>query len=224
MSKKPGWLHKYFLENGKREINKHIHYLSIYEKHFDRFVDTSPTILEIGVGGGGALQMWKAYFGPGTKCIGVDISQDCWYREEDIDIFVGSQADHNVIKQITDKYPRIDIIIDDGSHHNQHMIASFAMLYPHLHETGIYLVEDCHTCYREEYGGGFRTQDSFMEFSKQRIDDVNALHTRGGVEVTPFTKWTQSISFYDSIVIYEKKPQGNRNHMHTQALDQKEMP
>ena len=220
MSKNPGWLHKYFLENADREINKHTHYLSIYEKHFARFVDTSPTILEIGVGGGGALQMWKAYFGPGTKCIGVDISQECWYREEDIDIFVGSQDDPQVIKQITDKYPHIDIIIDDGSHQNQHMINTFAMLYPHLHKNGVYLIEDCHTCYREEYGGGFRNENSFIEFSKQRVDDVNALHTRGACGVSDFTKWTQSISFYESIVVYEKMPQGNRHALHTQALNQ----
>ena len=40
--------------------------------------------------------------------------------------------------------------------------------------------------------------------SKDLIDKLNADHTRGQVEPDDFTKSTQSITFYDSVIVFEK--------------------
>lgn len=76
-------LHEYFLNNSENIIHKWIHYFDIYERHLCRFIEKSPVIMEIGVGGGGSLQMWKNYFGKGSKVIGLDIDTNCKKHEED---------------------------------------------------------------------------------------------------------------------------------------------
>lgn len=206
-----GFLHKYFLANGGKRLHKWMHYFDIYERHFERFRNKSPVILEVGVFGGGSLEMWKEYFGAGAKIIGLDIDPSCKAHEADgIQIFIGSQDDPYVLNEIVEKYPEIDIVLDDGSHIMKHMVETFEYLYPKISPNGCYIVEDTHTCYWDEYGGGVKRVGSFMELVKDRLDDINAIHARGAIPVTPFTKSTQSISVYDSVVVFERRPQGIR--------------
>ena len=183
-----GILHRYFMNNAHLRMHKWLHYFDIYERHFARFRGQSPTMLEIGVFGGGSLAMWKEYFGPGTTILGVDINPDCArHAAEGVEIFIGSQDDPALIDRILEAHPRIDIVLDDGSHLMPHMIATFQLLYQRMHPRGVYLVEDTHTCYWPEFGAGVRAPGSFMEFVKDRLDDLNAMHTRGALPVSPFT-------------------------------------
>ncbi len=69
-----GFLHKYFLNNSSKRLHKWNHYFDIYERHFSRFRGKNLVMLEIGVFGGGSLDMWKAYLGEEAKVIGVDIN------------------------------------------------------------------------------------------------------------------------------------------------------
>jgi hypothetical protein len=51
-------------------------------------------ILEIGVFGGGSLEMWRNYFAPKCHVYGVDIEPACKsYEQERTKIFIGDQAD-----------------------------------------------------------------------------------------------------------------------------------
>ena len=69
----PGILHRYFLNNSSNRLHKWLHYFDIYERHLSKFRNHSPVILEIGVFGGGSLQMWLEYYGKGSKVVGLDI-------------------------------------------------------------------------------------------------------------------------------------------------------
>jgi hypothetical protein len=214
-----GFLHRYFLENSSKRLHKWIHYFDIYERHFSRFRNTSPVMLEIGVFGGGSLEMWREYFGGGARIVGVDINPECKKHEQDsIEVFIGSQDDPAIIQQILRKYPRIDIVLDDGSHINDHMISSFELLYERIHPKGVYMVEDTHTCYWDEYGGGLRRTGSFIEYAKNKIDEINAVHSRNALPVSPFTRITDCIAVYDSVVVFEKRPQGARQAPVTEPL------
>jgi cephalosporin hydroxylase len=74
--------------------------------------------------------MWREYFGSGARIIGLDINPECKKHEQDsIEIFIGSQDDPAIIKQILNKYPKIDIVLDDESHINKHMVSTFEILY-----------------------------------------------------------------------------------------------
>jgi hypothetical protein len=61
-----------------------------------------------------------------------------------------------------------------------------------------------HTNYWEETGGGVRKAGTFIETAKYLIDELNAYHTRGALDVTRFTNTAASMHFYDSMVIIEK--------------------
>ncbi|MBP0464533.1 class I SAM-dependent methyltransferase [Roseomonas sp. PWR1] len=214
-----GFLHRYLLNNGGKVLDKWVHYLDVYERHIGPYRGRSPVMLEIGVFGGGSLAMWKAYLGPGARLVGIDIDPACKAHEaEGIEIFTGSQDDPALIAAVLEKYPAIDIVLDDGSHRMEHLRASFELLYPRLAPDGLYLLEDLHTCYWPEYGGGLRAAGSFMEFVKDKLDELNAAHARGAVAITDFTAATQAICVYDSIVAFERRPQGRRQALVTEPM------
>ncbi|MGA0530644.1 class I SAM-dependent methyltransferase [Hansschlegelia sp. KR7-227] len=206
-----GFLHKYALAGGPKRMSKWMHYFDIYERHFSRFRGKRPVILEIGVHGGGSVEMWKAYFGEGAQIVGLDINPDCaQHSAEGIDVFIGSQDDPAVINDILAKHPKIDIVLDDGSHHMRHVMATFKLLFDRISKSGVYMVEDMHTAYWDEYGGGLKREGSFMEFVKGCLDELNATHSRKAVPITGITTSTDSITCYDSVVVFEKRPQSQK--------------
>jgi cephalosporin hydroxylase len=214
-----GYLHKYFLNNSGKRIHKLTHYFDIYEHHFERFRGTSPVMIEIGVANGGSIEMWQDYFGPGAQIIGIDLNPECAaHAGPGIDIFVGSQSDPAVLEGVFAKYPAIDIILDDGSHIMSDMIATFEFAYPRLKNRGVYMVEDTHTAYWDEFGGGWKRAGSFQEFAKDKTDELNAWHGREAFPVTEITRNTHAICFYDSVIVFEKRRQGERRAILTNSM------
>jgi hypothetical protein len=194
-----------FLTNEKRIIHKWKHYFPIYERHFKDFVYKPVTIIEIGCGEGGSLQMWKRYFGPHARIVGIDINPACKAFEEDqIEVRIGDQSDEKLLQSLIDEFGAPDIVVDDGSHMMGHVNASFRYLYPRIAKNGVYMVEDLHTAYWNEYEGGLNKPSTFIELCKHLIDELNADHTRDALPATEFTKSTLSMHFYDSVVVFEK--------------------
>lgn len=215
-----GFLHRYFLNNSHKRLHKWVHYFDIYERHLERFRGESPVVVEIGVMGGGSLAMWKEYFGPGCRIVGIDINPNCKQHEADgIEIFIGSQDDETLLYNVLSKYPKPDVVIDDGSHVSRHMIKTFDILYGAVSATGVYLAEDTHANYWPKYEGGLRKAGSFTELCKDKVDDLNAVHTNGELPVTNFTATTDSITFYDSVIVFEKRPQGFRQAPITSGMN-----
>jgi hypothetical protein len=68
-----------------------------------------------------------------------------------------------------------DVIVDDGSHINAHVRASFAALFDHhLVSGGLYVIEDMATAYDPRFGGGQPGHPgTSVELVKSLIDDVN---------------------------------------------------
>jgi SAM-dependent methyltransferase len=195
-----------FHGNGERRvIHKWKHYFPIYERHFAPFVNRAVTLIEIGCGDGGSLQMWKRFLGPHAQIVGLDIEPKCAAFEDDqIAVRIGGQQDTAFLDTVLNEFGPPDIVIDDGSHVMAHVAASFAHLYPKLSKNGVYLVEDLHTAYWPEFGGGLRGPESFIETAKALIDELNADHARGALAPTEFTRTTQSMCFYDSVVVFER--------------------
>lgn len=203
-----GVLQAYFDKNPGRLIHKWTHYFEIYERHLARYRDREVHMLEIGVFHGGSVQMWKDYFGPKAHIYGVDISERAKSLEEDrVKIFVGDQSDPEFLATLRRDIPRVDILLDDGGHTMQQQITTFLQLYHHIAEDGVYLCEDLHTSYWPQFGGGLRRPDTFIEFSKQLIDQLTAWHTRTPeqFEVDDFTLSAHSMHYYDSMLVIEKR-------------------
>jgi cephalosporin hydroxylase len=200
-------LEKYFKENNKRRIFKWNHYFEIYNRHFSRFRNKKINILEIGVLHGGSLQMWKSYFGPQAMIFGIDIDPRCkQFDEENIRIFTGSQSDRGFLEEVKKQIPRIDILIDDGGHEMDQQITSFEMLFDHINDDGIYVCEDLHTSYWPDFKGGYKKPGTFIEYSKNFIDEINAFHSQTEQhKVNSFTRSVHSITYYDSMIVIEKR-------------------
>ena len=189
----------------RRVIHKWKHYFPVYERHFAPFVSRSVTLLEIGCGDGGSLQMWKRYLGPHAQIVGIDIEPRCAEFEDDqIAVRIGSQDDSAFLDRVVAEFGPLDIVIDDGSHVQAHVAASFAHLYAGMSKNGVYLVEDLHTAYWPDFGGGLGKPDTFIGIAKGLIDELNADHTRDGHAATEFTRTTHAVCFYDSIVVFER--------------------
>jgi hypothetical protein len=210
-------LEKYFRQNDKRLIHKWAHYFDIYDRHFSRFRNKEVVILEIGVSQGGSLQMWKNYFGDKAKIYGIDIDPRCKsLEEENIKIMIGSQSDRNFLREVKRTIPPIDILIDDGGHSMTQQIVSYEELFDVVKEDGIYLCEDIHTSYWLRDGGGHKRRGTFIEYSKNFIDYINAYHSeQKSLQVNNFTNTVNSIHYYDSIVVVEKRKKEKPYHIKT---------
>jgi hypothetical protein len=202
-------LAEFFFERRHSYAQKWADYFDIYHRHFGRFRGRSPVVLEIGVKQGGSLEMWREYFGAGCRIYGVDIDARCAAcAGEGISVLIGDQADRIFLARLRRELPRIDVLIDDGSHHVADQMVTFEELFPHLSETGLYLCEDVHTSYWEKYGGGLAKPGTFIEFSKALVDRLNAWHWQDieRASADQFARGAWSIAFYRSVVVVEKRP------------------
>ena len=150
-----GDLMKFWLFEEHNLIHKWAHYFPIYEKWFSPYRDKNIVFVEVGVQNGGSAQMWKNYFGEKAKIVGVDIDPRCkQFEDEQISIEIGSQDDEKFWAAFKAKYPRVDILLDDGGHTMNQQIVTFRQMFPHIKDGGLYMCEDCHTSYWNNYGGG----------------------------------------------------------------------
>jgi SAM-dependent methyltransferase len=205
----PNPLAAYFRDNPGRLIYKWDHYFEIYHRHFQSFRGRSPVVLEIGVFHGGSLQMWQHYFGPGARIVGIDIDPRCrQFAGDGVEVLIGDQADRAFLAGVRQRFPHVDIVIDDGGHQMAQQIASFEELYPHLQPHGVYLCEDIHTSLLKEYGGGYRRPGTFLEYSKGLVDCLYGWysHEPEVFGVSDLTRSTYALHFYDSVLVVEKRP------------------
>lgn len=199
-------LERHFRRNKRRPIHKWVHYFDIYERHFRRFRGKPVIVMEFGVYLGGSLQLWRKYFGRRAMIYGVDINPDCKrFEDARTKIFIGDQEDRDFLRSIAAEVGPIDVIVEDGGHRMGQQIATFEELYPTMAEDGVFLIEDLHTSYWDEYDGGFRKPSTFVEYAKRLTDQLNAWHSRTPeLVVDEFTRTTKSIHWYDSIIVFER--------------------
>lgn len=196
-------LSEVFFSHTGRFSYKWRHYFDYYDRHLGRFVGKKFNLLEIGTCCGGSLQIWKKYFGSDVKIVGIDILPETKFEESQIYTEIGSQNDPEFLGKICEKYGPFDVIIDDGSHMQQDILASFAFLYPKLNDGGVYVIEDTHTCLWGEYNGGIKNPHNFIEIASRFAMDVNREFAREPyIESIPYLK---EICFYNSMIILEKE-------------------
>ena len=207
MSDKISQIENYFYNNKKNLIHKWDHYFEIYDRHFRKYRDKDVVLLEVGVSRGGSLQMWSDYFGEGSKFYGIDIDPRCKeFENENTKIFIGSQSDRKFLDYVKDNIPPVDILIDDGGHYMNQQIILFEQLFGYIKQNGVYLCEDTHSSYWLVFGGGYKRRGTFIEYSKNFIDMLNAFHSeQSKYKINNFTKSVNSIHYYDSVLVIEKR-------------------
>jgi len=151
--------------------SKHTSYFHAYDHFFDKYIGKKITFVEIGVKGGGSLFMWREYFGPEARIIGIDINPEVKKWEKDgFEIFIGNQSDKNFWKKFLKKIQNIDVVLDDGGHTYDQQIITVESLASSINDGGIIVIEDTHTSYKNNFGP---RKFSFIKYVNNRIDAIN---------------------------------------------------
>jgi hypothetical protein len=198
-----------------RLIHKWLHYFDIYDRHFSSYRGLDITVVEFGEFQGGSLQMWRSYFGSNARIIGVDIDERCAaLAEPGVEIIIGDQADPDFLRTLIETTGPIDVLIEDGGHQMNQQLMTFREMWPAIRDGGLYLVEDLHTSYWNEFGGGYRKPGTFIEHAKTLIDSLNAWHSRDehSFQVDEHTRTVRGMHVYDSVIVFDKGPVHKPDH------------
>ena len=199
-------------------------YWKDYDFHFGQLDrEKKYNILEIGVQNGGGLWTLKKYF-PNASITGLDIAGGCKQyenKEDDVEVFIGSQSDTGLLEKIHKDRGPFDIIIDDGGHTMEQQKTSFSKLFPLINDNGIYVIEDLHTSYWPRHGGGYyayQNEEPMMNILKKISDKSTSRwasrHERAESEknieeLDYFDEHVESVHFHDSICFIYKKYREN---------------
>ena len=149
--------------------------------------------------------MWEEY-NPELEIYALDIDENInkWIQQPNpYHIYIGDQTNPFMIDEIAKSGGPFDFIIDDGSHKMWDIKKSFEFLYPKMTNDGLYIVEDLAAAYSEKRGGGLHNPDSFIEISKNFIDELNSDSCKD-IKTNTFFHGTRSINFYDVMIAFQK--------------------
>lgn len=196
-----------FTQHRGEGVDKWHHYLPLYERYLAPWRNRPLRFLEIGVLKGGSLEMWRRYFGPEAVIYGIDINPECArFDGRDAQVRIGSQDDAGFLNRVVDEMGGVDVVLDDGSHMMDHVRASLATLFPRLSPAGTYIIEDMHTAYWEQYGGGTGTEANFYATVRSMIDDMHHWYHDAGIAHPQTAGKVTGIHIHDSMVVLDKGP------------------
>jgi hypothetical protein len=194
-----------FCSNQGTLVHKWHHYIPLYERYFSAYRGKNIRLLEIGVSEGGSLQMWREYFGDKATIFGIDINPNCaQFNGQSGQVRIGSQDDEPFLLSVVKEMGGVDVVIDDGSHIMEHVTASLKFLFPHVSDGGLYMIEDLHTAYWENYGGGYGVDSNFYRHVLQIVDDMHHWYHTHGQTFPVVSQSCPGIHIHDSIVVLEK--------------------
>ena len=211
----------FFNEPRNFNSDKWEHYFEIYDHLLGRFYGSKIKYFEIGVQNGGSLEIAKKIFSHDSFIMGLDIDPNCKHLEGKIanKIIIGSQVDDTVLSKVSEFAP-FDIIIDDGSHIQSHMIVTFLKIFPLLSQNGVYIIEDTHTNYSPEHQESFLgigLYDYFKGLSERlNIDFINSYFRKERYklprnkralinQIPDIVRDIFSIEFFDSVIAIKKR-------------------
>lgn len=185
-------------------LHKGTGYCDIYNELFSEFRGKDVVVVEMGIGYGGCLQMWKEYFGPKAQIWGLDFHDDLFYEEDRLKCIICDQSKPEDLAKIKDIIPKIDIFIDDGSHIGWHQVLTFKAIFPLISSRGYYCCEDLATNYRAGFEGGYLQENTFVEYCK-RFPDINNYTEDARIGPPNELYSAYYMAFYDGMMVARKK-------------------
>ncbi|MDO8262471.1 MAG: glycosyltransferase [Gallionella sp.] len=174
-----------FAEHRGKVTDKWSVYLAEYDRLFHAYRDRPVRLLEIGIQNGGSLEIWSKFFSKAEKLVGCDINPDCaqlQFDDSKIAVVVANANTDEAQQIILAHSPDFDLIIDDGSHQSGDIVRSFSRYFTYLNDGGLYVAEDLHCSYWQDFEGGIFQPYSSIAFFKRLADTIN--HEHWGVDKT----------------------------------------
>jgi hypothetical protein len=182
--------------------NKHSSYFQTYGELFERYRGKSITFVEIGVFSGGSLFMWRDYFGPQARIIGVEFNPDAVrWREHGFEIHIGSQSDPDFWSKFFNAVGPVDLVLDDGGHTYEQQISTVHLCMPYVKNGGMIVVEDTHTSYFKDFG--YPSRYTFIEWVKVLFDNINSRFHAVNSSQLSYSQSIHSIEAFESIVAFK---------------------
>jgi hypothetical protein len=148
-------------------------YTDTYAQFFDALRDQPIRLLEIGIDRGASIPVWEEFFPHGVLAA-IDIEERCTqYQTPQTTVHIGSQTDPDFLRRVNAASGPFDVVIDDGGHMMDQHELSITTLWPLLPAGALYVIEDLHTAYMPEFGGGYRAEASTVEKLKRVIDGMH---------------------------------------------------
>ena len=177
-------------------------YFPVYETLLQKYVGREVTIVEVGILNGGSLFLWRKFFGPKARIIGIDLNPDAReWEKHGFEIYIGDQASKNFWTELFQKIGKVDVVIDDGGHTNRQQIVTSHFAIQNIKDGGQLIVEDVHTNYLREFGNPSRY--SFLNFAYLIVDGVNSRAFSLPRTYLQYSSRVYSVSFFESMVVFQ---------------------
>ncbi len=113
-------------------------YCPHYEKLIGEFRNLPCTLIEIGIGSGASLKMWREWM-PNSTIYGIDINE---YKGEGFRTFVSNQNDTQNLNHILQQTGHFHLLIDDAGHDRKDQKACMDFMFDRVEVGGWYIIED----------------------------------------------------------------------------------
>jgi 23S rRNA U2552 (ribose-2'-O)-methylase RlmE/FtsJ len=189
--------------NSPYSCHKLSSYFEVYDQLFTGFIGKPITFVEIGVANGGSLFMWREFFGPEARIIGIDLNPEVLiWKDYGFEIFIGNQSDKEFWNSFLEKVPQIDIVLDDGGHTFLQQITTVDLLIHAIKPGGLIVVEDTVTSYMSEFAP--KSGSTFIDYAFSKVHGINYRYSRFN---TPYENRIFSVQFFHSIVAFSINPE-----------------
>lgn len=179
---------------------KYSNYFAIYDRLLSNYSGKEITFIEIGVLEGGSLFMWREFFGPSARIIGVDLNPSALkWQEEGFEIVIGDQSNFDFWTSLFEKVGNVDVILDDGGHKNTQQMTTLLATSNFVKDGGMIIIEDTVTSYIKF--GNFRSA-SFVEFSKKLVDKIHLRKLDTDIKSREVSNQIFEISYFQNIVAF----------------------
>lgn len=200
------------------------HYTKVYADYFSPMKNEPLVFLEMGIYKGNSVKLWENYFPQATlHFIDINPSYIEYQSTRSHYHFVDQSnwlALHAFAKEVGQEF---DVILDDAGHSSVAQIGAFQTLFPYVKSGGLYIIEDLHASYWQNYGGNGTMEHpkagpgTCVHYLQSLVDDLNYSSARTAcadeAKVPPhirqefdyYQDHIESIHFHKSVCIIRKK-------------------
>lgn len=139
---------KEIVNNSKTDKNTTHSYLELYQKLLISKKETAKNVLEVGIGDGGSIKLWRDFFTNATiyalDILPIDRVMDELLNDDRVILYTSSNAYDNEFftTQFLNKNIMCDFMLDDGPHTLESMKLFIKLYSQIMTDDGILIIED----------------------------------------------------------------------------------